>query len=202
MRPARSVLPLFLVMAAIGAAPCLGQTPVVYSCRQPTTGSPAVSFRWHISSPGSNDCVFAASTPGTVVTLMLSTAGERVWVEGVDARSRIGARSLASEPWSPALPTGASGAESARPLECYPNPFNPRTTIRFELPRSQQVRLAVYGLGGRLVSVLASGVFAAGRHEVVWGGRDARGLVVASGLYVSRLESGGSAQTVRMMLVR
>ncbi len=202
MRPAHSVLPLLLVLAAIGAAPGLGQTPVVYSCRRPTTGSPAVSFRWYISGPGSSDCVFAASTPDTVATLMLGAAGERVWVEGVDALSRIGARSVASEPWSPALPTGAPGAESARPLESYPNPFNPRTTIRFELPRPQQVRLAVYGLDGRLVSVLASGPFAAGRHEVAWGGRDARGLAVASGLYVGRLESGGAAQTVRMMLVR
>jgi hypothetical protein len=83
-----------------------------------------------------------------------------------------------------------------------PNPFNPRTTIRFDLPAAGPVRLSVYDLTGRLVKVLVEGEIPAGSHEAVWDGRDASGRGMASGNYFARLEAGGRLQTVRMSLVR
>ena len=83
-----------------------------------------------------------------------------------------------------------------------PNPFNPRTTIRFDLPAAGPVRLAVYDLAGRLVRVLVEGERAAGSHEAVWDGRNEVGQAVASGSYFARIEADGKTTSGRMSLVR
>jgi hypothetical protein len=96
----------------------------------------------------------------------------------------------------PALP------EAAFDLTASPNPFNPRTTIRFDLPGDGPVRLAIFDPAGRLVRTLVDENAPAGRHEADWDGRDASGREVASGCYLARLEFGGKVATVRMGLVR
>ena len=89
-----------------------------------------------------------------------------------------------------------------RLLPNVPNPFNPMTTLRFELPGAGTVRLSVFDVAGRRVRTLVDGALAAGSHEIVWDGRDAAGRDVGSGSYLARLEFGGQSQTVRMGLVR
>ena len=69
----------------------------------------------------------------------------------------------------------------------WPNPFNPSTTIAFSLRASARVELAVYDLRGRKLAGLVSGRRDAGRHEVVWLGRDDRGRALPSGTYLARL---------------
>jgi len=82
-----------------------------------------------------------------------------------------------------------------------PNPFNPSTTIRLDLPRREAVTLAVHDLGGRLVRTLWDGTLAAGRHALAWDGVDARGANVASGVYLVRLSTAdGARQTVKITL--
>lgn len=81
----------------------------------------------------------------------------------------------------------------ARFLPNLPNPFNPRTTIRFELQDPARVRLVLVDARGRQVGVLVDGVRDAGPGEVVWDGRDAKGSRVASGVYRARLEVDGVA---------
>jgi hypothetical protein len=84
-----------------------------------------------------------------------------------------------------------------------PNPFNPRTTIAFELPDQASVNLNVYDVAGRLVRVLLDNeTFAPGRNEVVWNGRDGSDRQVASGTYFYRLDVGDFSKTKRMTLVR
>ncbi|MCB1184136.1 hypothetical protein KDM41_11935 [bacterium] len=104
------------------------------------------------------------------------------------------------------LPAAAPDGELqvARPalLGNHPNPFNPATTIAFALPAPGDARVTVVGLDGRVVARLADGPFAAGRHEVVWNGRDAGGRPVASGAYLCRLEAGGTTSTRRLMLLK
>lgn len=88
-------------------------------------------------------------------------------------------------------------------LAGYPNPFNPRTTLRFALPDPGPVTLDVHDLAGRLVRRLAGGSLPAGEHEVIWDGRDDAGRAVASGQYLARLEpAGGQAVTRKLTLVR
>ncbi|MFA7329887.1 MAG: C25 family cysteine peptidase [Candidatus Delongbacteria bacterium] len=84
----------------------------------------------------------------------------------------------------------------------YPNPFNPETWIRFELPQEGEPQLVIYNLAGAQVCRLAVGRLQAGSHQVRWDGHDAAGAPVASGLYLARLEFDGQAQTQRMLLVR
>ncbi|MEX0685343.1 MAG: T9SS type A sorting domain-containing protein [Balneolales bacterium] len=79
----------------------------------------------------------------------------------------------------------------------YPNPFNPITKIRYELPEAGVVRLAVYDLLGREVAVLASGSREAGIHQVSWDARAA-----ASGMYIYRLEAYGRTLTGKMTLIK
>lgn len=102
-------------------------------------------------------------------------------------------------------PTDVPGASPGAVLALrpnYPNPFNPQTTVAWDLPRAGRASVAVFDLAGRRVRLLADGEWAAGRHEAVWDGRDAAGMRVASGSYVARLEFAGDTRTIVMGLVK
>jgi hypothetical protein len=83
-----------------------------------------------------------------------------------------------------------------------PNPFNPTTTIPFELARDAMVSLDVYRPDGRWITNLARRVFSAGQHRVVWNGLDHGGRALSSGIYFLNLQSEGESETIKMMLVR
>ncbi len=91
---------------------------------------------------------------------------------------------------------------AARLDPARPNPFNPMTTIAFALPEAGPARLAVYDVGGRLVTVLADGPHDAGEHKAVWNGRDAAGRRLGSGVYFVRLEAAGFVSTRKMVRVK
>ncbi|MDG5766258.1 DUF4874 domain-containing protein [Balneolales bacterium ANBcel1] len=79
----------------------------------------------------------------------------------------------------------------------YANPFNPATTVRFELDQQGPVRLTVHDLAGRLVTVLKDGHFPAGEHHAVWNASD-----VSSGVYVIRLSAGGGTRSILASLIK
>lgn len=84
-----------------------------------------------------------------------------------------------------------------------PNPFNPQTTIAYEIPARQAVRMAIYDLSGRLVRrLLESEVQEAGSYEVVWNGRSDNGTIMSSGVYFCRVEAGGRVQTIKLALLK
>ncbi|MBO6574410.1 MAG: T9SS type A sorting domain-containing protein [Rhodothermales bacterium] len=84
----------------------------------------------------------------------------------------------------------------------YPNPFNPTTTIAFELAETTDVRLEIFDVMGRRVAMLASGVLPAGSHQASWNGRAMSGEPVTSGMYLYRLSVGDVAQTRSMLLLK
>ncbi|MFQ5649312.1 MAG: FlgD immunoglobulin-like domain containing protein [bacterium] len=84
----------------------------------------------------------------------------------------------------------------------YPNPFNPSTTIRFALPEASKVKLVIYNIRGQLVRTLVSQPVAAGRHKVIWDGRDKSGLQVASGVYLYRLQAQEFVATRKLLLTK
>jgi hypothetical protein len=86
---------------------------------------------------------------------------------------------------------------SAALLQNFPNPFNPRTVIRFSIQNTTWVQLVVYDLLGREVSTLVNGRMPAGVHSVQF---DGSGL--ASGVYVYRLQAGGFTGARSMLLAR
>ena len=79
----------------------------------------------------------------------------------------------------------------------FPNPFNPSTTIKYELPNSSEVRLSLYDLLGREVSTLVNERRDAGVHEARF---DGSGL--SSGVYFYRIEAGSFVQTRKLILLR
>jgi hypothetical protein len=93
-------------------------------------------------------------------------------------------------------------AASTRLEQNSPNPFNPTTAIRFSLGSRENVTLAVYDLGGRLVRTLASGSREIGSHTVTWDGRDNAGRPVSSGVYFYRLDAGKFSDTRKMVLLK
>jgi hypothetical protein len=84
----------------------------------------------------------------------------------------------------------------------YPNPFNSATTLRFALPQSRDVELAVYNLAGQQVATLVQGWRQAGVYTVRWDGRDGSGRALASGVYLYRLEAGNEVQTRKLVLLQ
>jgi len=101
-------------------------------------------------------------------------------------------------------PTAAPETPIARCLlhPAYPNPFNPMTSVRYEIGRSGPVQLVVYGLDGRRVATLVDEVQAAGAHTATWAGLDDRGRSVASGVYLCRLTAEQTSAAVRLTLVK
>ena len=96
---------------------------------------------------------------------------------------------------------GTIGSKAALEVN-YPNPFNPSTLIRFELPHSSGVRLSIYDILGRCVRNLVDGHRSAGMHAVVWDGTDNLGQKVPSGVYMYRLSAGSSTAVRKMILTR
>ena len=87
-------------------------------------------------------------------------------------------------------------------LANYPNPFNPATTIRYQLPQASHVTLKIYNLLGQEIRTLVDVIQEAGFHNVRWDGRDDSGAPVSSGVYLVRLVvreslSGGKAKFVQ-----
>lgn len=83
-----------------------------------------------------------------------------------------------------------------------PNPFNPMTTIRFDLARPSDASVVVFDLSGRKVKTLVRGALDGGRHEVSWDGRDEGGAEVPSGVYFYRIVAGDVNETRKMTLLR
>ncbi|HHM02780.1 MAG TPA: T9SS type A sorting domain-containing protein [Caldithrix abyssi] len=99
-------------------------------------------------------------------------------------------------PKARAVPAGFTLAQN------FPNPFNPTTTIRYEVPSASRVTLTVYNMLGRKIATLVSGDQEAGFYSVRWEGVNDRGVQVASGLYLYTLQAGHVRVSKKMLLVR
>lgn len=84
----------------------------------------------------------------------------------------------------------------------YPNPFNPETTIKYDLNREVFVSLKIYNLLGQEVRNLFQGKQGAGSHSALWDGRDKRGNELSSGIYIYRLKTERSIQSRKMILLK
>jgi len=104
------------------------------------------------------------------------------------------------------LDTGTTDAApppaAVRLLPCRPNPFNPRTTLRCELPAGASGHLRIHDAAGRQVRSFTIEADASDRREIAWDGLDDRGHACPSGTYFARLGSSGEVATTRMTLAR
>lgn len=97
----------------------------------------------------------------------------------------------------------AADRAAIQSLISYPNPFNPRTSIRFELGRPASIDLVVYSAAGRVIRTITTGEsLGAGSHELSWDGRDDAGGIVSAGVYFARLRADDATQTIRLGLLK
>ena len=87
-------------------------------------------------------------------------------------------------------------------LPNYPNPFNPATTIRYQIASQEHVQLRVYDVNGALVRTLVNESRAAGAYSLEWNGTDDKGSPVSSGVYFYKLTAGGFSDVRKMTLVK
>lgn len=87
-------------------------------------------------------------------------------------------------------------------LKNYPNPFNPKTTIQFNLPRNSHVTLTIYNVLGHKVKTLIDGEKTAGSYTIRWDGKDDKSRNVSSGIYFYRIEGGDFVHVKKMILAR
>jgi hypothetical protein len=127
-----------------------------------------------------------------------------MWWYVVTAWDYSGKESEPSLPDSASTLTGVQDGVSRLALRhASPNPFNPMTSITYELPEDALTELSVYDASGKLVRVLVrKRDVSAGVHHVIWDGRDGEGRAVASGVYFYRLQVGDEVLTKRMVMLK
>lgn len=87
-------------------------------------------------------------------------------------------------------------------LQNFPNPFNPETTIKYNLAEQTTVSLRIYNVVGQVVRSLVSEPQSAGRYSIRWNGTDDRGVSVSSGIYFYELRSGSFQDVKKLMLLK
>jgi hypothetical protein len=84
----------------------------------------------------------------------------------------------------------------------YPNPFNPETIIEYKVPKTGQVKMAIYNVLGQNVRTLVDAHQPAGTYTVMWDGTDNSGHKLASGLYFYQLIGENALITKKMILIK
>ncbi len=136
--------------------------------------------RWELA-PGT---FWVLTLDGTELTL--TGSGQRALPPGATLRLR----------------SGAAAPSSTRLHGAYPNPFNPQTTIAYDLAQAGPVQVSVFAVTGQPVRHLVNEPQAAGSYQVPWDGRDEAGKRVASGVYLVELRAGAYRAVRTLALVR
>lgn len=159
--------------------------------------------------PAARDLVYwdGATWRGVVSTdeyqiLAMQARGDELWLTGhLTAVGGVRSNNVAVfEIDATAAGDGQPGALVLRP--CHPNPFNPRTTLRFTLSAAGPARLSIHDVQGRHLRLLMDGDLPAGEHALNWDGLDDAGKALPSGVYFSRLEAGGEQRSGKLVLSR
>ena len=177
-----------------------------------------------LTSAGAN--VFAKETaPGEMTVLVINLSGDYLEltegsfvsfpVEMVEERSTGQLQfdfesAVASGPFGQYIPASSRSAsidlnavpETYALHQNFPNPFNPTTSIRFDLKDAGSVDIVVYNLLGQKVKTLVNSELTTGYHEVVWDGTDNQGAPVGAGVYIYSLSSEHFSQTRKMILLK
>jgi hypothetical protein len=141
----------------------------------------------------------------TQVQLLPRPDGVYYW--GVRAQDKQGYETWCDEVYTVSIQTSIDEPDVLLPTayglgQNYPNPFNPETMIPYQIPKSGHVRLRIYDMRGAAVRDLVDEGVQAGHHTAVWDGRDDRYSLVASGIYLVRIEAEGFVEQRKMILIR
>src|SRR5258707_9469737 len=142
--------------------------------------------------PGVNPC-FASFLIETRASASV-TAELKDFVIGSFTAGPAGAAVPAMAGMAPRLNGGEQTQSAAKPAgdalhANYPNPFNPTTEIKFDLPEASTVRLSVFNILGQEVATLVNGMMGAGFQSVEWNTANREGAALPSGVYLYRLQA-------------
>ena len=167
----------------------------------PETCTPSQPLNWNLGGEAIRVCKVYGTNTGTYTFDLTDweTSAGGVWenwyaVNGAFNESpgvQIDCQSSAIEEDASLLP------QSINLVGAFPNPFNPSTTIRFELPLASHIQLTAYDIMGREIAQLANGQMAAGAHDITW---DCSSC--ASGVYLIELKGDGFQEVLKAMLLR
>ncbi|MBU8871765.1 MAG: VCBS repeat-containing protein [Gemmatimonadales bacterium] len=126
---------------------------------------------------------FIDQTPGMDIAELVYLVSASDWAGNEGPKTEIRSSEMSGTPDDLIPQLSAS-------LSAYPNPFNPKTTVRFAVPVSGSVQVGVYDLAGRQVRVLANNIYPAGSFDVTWNGQDSHGRIMGAGTYILRMTTG------------
>ena len=168
------------------------------------------------------DVYFKVIEPGKARVIMFSMQGDKIMTATDDVASVIdisfGKATHVTASISDLILAGANGVsipcekdatfeidmmpETTSLKANYPNPFNPSTTIPFDIAQSGSVVLNIYDMSGSLVKTLVSGHKEADSYEVVWNGLNNDGQQVASGQYILKMNAPNFTSTSQMTFIK
>ena len=109
---------------------------------------------------------------------------------------------------SAAVMAASSGmAETVQPkrallVDCYPNPFNPSTIVRYDLEQGGSVDLTIHDISGRLITALVEKDQPRGSYQSIWNGSDSSGRRLGAGVYICRLKVNGQSSSIKLVLLK
>lgn len=140
----------------------------------PDTTLPASTYLWKVTAYDESNNSFKVENPGSITLEKQTKIEEKEFI----------------------LPDGYKLREN------YPNPFNPETKIRYELPAAGNVSINIYNIMGQHVRTLIDGYKEAGCHQVIWDGRNDDALYVPSGMYIYIMRCGSHMQMQKALLMK
>ncbi|MDP8240924.1 MAG: T9SS type A sorting domain-containing protein [Candidatus Hatepunaea meridiana] len=184
----------------------LGNQPVTFGWgeSEDPDSNEVVTYEWWIGRP--RDSLSVANLETNELTLTLDTLninltqGEVIswWVKAVSGDFQTECEARFSFWYLPGAVIENNGIiTDFRIYPASPNPFNASTTLHFDLNSTKYLKLAIYDLYGREITVLANGRFETGKHSITWNASDAQ-----SGIYLASFNYGNTVQTVKLMLIR
>jgi len=176
------------------------------------TGDPVANTGWLDANPGSRNMTltsgnFTMALGDTQEVVIIMTAGL-----GADRLASIEvmkffarkAREFAQFSFETEVKEHKNNIlpESFHLYQNFPNPFNPRTAIQYDLPVESHVKLTVYNTLGKKVKTLIDENQNAGSYSAVWDGTNAKGGIIASGVYFYKIEAGAFIRTREMIFIK
>jgi len=159
------------------------------------SGHSPLSYQWYYKPVG-GEWSYVGSNSSTYSRTVTNDFYLKVQVTDSDQETDTSDDWFVEE-WGSKISIGGKLPDSFLLENNYPNPFNPNTTIRFQLPETSHVKLVVYDITGKVVAQLINRNISAGFHEVSW---DASNM--ASGLYLCKITAGDCSKVIRMVLLK
>jgi len=124
------------------------------------------------------------------------------YLDGNSVCSKVDKLSIYRLVYDPTAKQSASLPKAYELFQNSPNPFNPETQIKYDLPTAGHVQLTVFNVLGQKVKVLVNEVQETGHRSATWDGKDDMGKDVASGIYFYRLQTENFEKTKKMVLLK